>query len=195
MIDTINFLGEFIRIDIFNGYALFSVVFVISSFFINNKFWLEKVHDSSNKILIWGGLVYFVPILIWLADTVCDAEFIRRLHKYWFYAWFQPAFWVLLTQLLWFKRIAKSRIMRLIISFFLVVSFEMYVLIISSLRRDYLPSSWNVAEKDLHIFNFELLFHAFLKISLFCLYCYIYYFISKKIMQIRSGRELIRKLE
>jgi molybdopterin-containing oxidoreductase family membrane subunit len=53
---------------------------------------------------------------------------------------------VITPQLFWFKKIRKSFIATFIISIFVNIGmwFERFVIIVTSLHRDYLPSSWTM---------------------------------------------------
>jgi molybdopterin-containing oxidoreductase family membrane subunit len=53
---------------------------------------------------------------------------------------------VITPQLFWFKKIRKSLLATFIISIFVNIGmwFERFVIIVTSLHRDYLPSSWTM---------------------------------------------------
>lgn len=183
MMDLISFIMEFIRVDIFYGYALFSIAFIIASFFIKNKDFIDKSNDASNKVVIYSGIVYFICLVLFIVEIYfSDESKSYMFSKYWYFPWLQPLFWIVITQLLWIRKIANSRILRIVFSLFLLISFEMMVILLSSFHRDYLPSSWSFTETNRPVVLYlELLFHAFLKISIFCLLSYVYYMISQKI--------------
>lgn len=88
------------------------------------------------------------------------------------YAW---AYWIMFTcnalvpQLFWFKRFRRSIPLIFVLSIFINIGmwFERFVIIMISLHRDYLPSSWTyylptTVEAGLLIGSFGLFFTAFL---------------------------------
>jgi molybdopterin-containing oxidoreductase family membrane subunit len=88
------------------------------------------------------------------------------------FAW---AYWTMITcnvitpQLFWFNSIRKSAVATFIISIFVNIGmwFERFVIIVTSLHRDYLPSSWAMysptfVEIGIFIGTFGLFFTLFL---------------------------------
>jgi energy-coupling factor transporter transmembrane protein EcfT len=51
----------------------------------------------------------------------------------------QVFLWTAITQLLWVEKIRKKKLIRLILSILLIISFELFVIIVTSLHRDYSP--------------------------------------------------------
>ncbi|TGV00218.1 hypothetical protein EM932_20575 [Flavivirga rizhaonensis] len=80
-----------------------------------------------------------------LENETEKTEYYERLTgKYAYAIWIQPIFWFLLTQAYRIKFIKKYLINRIIISFLFVVTFERFVILITTIHRDYLPSSWTL---------------------------------------------------
>jgi Ni/Fe-hydrogenase subunit HybB-like protein len=88
------------------------------------------------------------------------------------YAW---AYWIMMTcnvitpQLFWFKKIRTSLWATFIISIFVNIGmwFERFVIIVTSLHRDFLPSSWtmyqpSLVEVGLYVGTLGLFFTLFL---------------------------------
>jgi len=67
----------------------------------------------------------------------------RLFGKYWILYWVQPTFY-LFSQLMWFKKIRKIKFVRFIVALLLMTSIESLVIYLTSLHRDYLPSSWSM---------------------------------------------------
>lgn len=90
--------------------------------------------------------------------------------------WLQLAVIILLPQLLWIKKWRKSIIMTLLIIFFTSfgIWFERLVIYITSMYRDYLPSSWSAYEQE------NLLFTFFVKAIWFIVISAIVYFVFHK---------------
>jgi len=88
------------------------------------------------------------------------------------YAW---AYWIMMTcnvvtpQLFWFKKIRTSLVATFIISIFVNIGmwFERFVIVVTSLHRDFLPSSWvmyspSLVEVGLYVGTIGLFFTLFL---------------------------------
>jgi molybdopterin-containing oxidoreductase family membrane subunit len=76
---------------------------------------------------------------------------------------------VITPQLFWFKKIRRSVLLTFIISIFVNIGmwFERFVIVVTSLHRDYLPSSWTmyrptIVEVGLYVGTFGLFFTLFL---------------------------------
>jgi len=68
----------------------------------------------------------------------------RAFGPYWWAYWSMISCNVICPQLLWFKKIRTNLVVVFIISIFVNIGmwFERFVIIVTSLHRDYLPSSW-----------------------------------------------------
>ncbi|HQQ13340.1 MAG TPA: hypothetical protein PK855_09260, partial [Bacteroidales bacterium] len=88
------------------------------------------------------------------------------------YAW---AYWIMMTcnvitpQLFWFKKIRTNLVATFIISIFVNIGmwFERFVIVVTSLHRDYLPSSWTmykptIVEVGLYVGTLGVFFTLFL---------------------------------
>ena len=69
----------------------------------------------------------------------------RAFGPYWWAYWSMVSCNVVCPQLFWFKKIRRSVVIVFIISIFVNIGmwFERFVIIVTSLHRDYLPSSWS----------------------------------------------------
>ncbi|MFM7487144.1 MAG: hydrogenase, partial [Cytophagales bacterium] len=63
---------------------------------------------------------------------------------YWFGYWFEPIGYIFLSQILWLKTIKRSNVAVLIIAICLLLirNFSRVIFLVTSLHRDYVPSSW-----------------------------------------------------
>jgi len=109
--------------------------------------------ESMNKILIATGsivaLAYFAEIFIswYSADEYELYNLMNRLHGP--YSW---AFWIMMicnvvsSQLLWFKKLRTNLAFTFFISIIINIGmwFERFVIIVISLHRDFLTSSWTM---------------------------------------------------
>jgi molybdopterin-containing oxidoreductase family membrane subunit len=75
---------------------------------------------------------------------------------------------VISPQLMWFKKLRRSLLFTFFISIVVNIGmwFERYVIIVTSLHRDYLPSSWamfypTLTDVGIYMFSFGLFFTLF----------------------------------
>lgn len=133
-------------------YSLFYIVFKLFPFAKKNDL-LTKIDDATCTVVGIAGILF---ALIWIAeitsillvDDDSNRNFLlrRMFGKYAIGFWLQPLCSLFFSQLIWFKKIAKLALFRFIIALFLFIDFEKLVIIITSLHRDYLPSSWRMYE-------------------------------------------------
>jgi len=144
----------FVAGAIFSGFAMV----VTCLLFLRKVFNLEHIitmnHlDNMNKIILATGMMvgygYAMELFMaWYSGNHFE-RFVFLNRAFGPYAW---AYWtmiscnVLLPQLFWFKKIRRSIPMMLFIVIFVNVGmwFERFVIIVTSLHRDFLPSSWRM---------------------------------------------------
>ena len=128
-------------------------------------------------ILVTGwmvGYAYSLEFFIaWYSGNPCELYvFVNRATGD--YAW---AYWtmvscnVLVPQLFWFKKVRQSLVALFVISIFVNIGmwFERFVIIVTSLHHDFLPSSWGYFRPT--IWDFACLVGGFgLFFTLFCLF-------------------------
>jgi hypothetical protein len=81
------------------------------------------------------GVLHLV-ILFYNFQDLAD----RAFGEYWYGLWIYPFTYFGLTQLLWFRAIRITKIIRIVIAtwIFVVMYFEVFVILVTSLHRDYL---------------------------------------------------------
>lgn len=149
---TTIFPPYFVAGAIFSGFGMVSTVLII----VRKVFHMEHIitigHlEKMNKILLATGMMvgfaYSMEFFIaWYSGNTFESfTFVNR--AFGPYAW---AYWIMFScnvffpQLFWFRKIRRS----IPITFVLVILvnvgmwFERFVIIVTSLHRDYLPSSW-----------------------------------------------------
>ena len=152
LIDIINFVRDFIRIDLFIGFGLYSIIFFVLNKTLKNNLFLKRFDDNTIKLVIRLG---FVWISLWLLGLILyyfslenQAERIKYLERltgeYSYGIWAQPIFWFVLTQLYRITFFTKYLVNRLIISFLFVLTFERFIIIIVTIHRDYSPDNWSL---------------------------------------------------
>ena len=132
--------------------------------------------DMMNRvILITGsivGVAYITEFFIaWYSGVEYEQyAFINRATgPYWWAYWSMMTCNVITPQLFWSKKLRESVFATFIISIFVNVGmwFERFVIIVTSLHRDYLPSSWTMysptwVEAGIFIGSIGLFFTCFL---------------------------------
>lgn len=152
MLDFLDLILDFMRIDLIIGFGWYSILFFIFRLFKYKKEFLAEFDKNACKTVVFLGIGFGV---IWLLAvtlayfTVMTQEektqFLQRLTgEYSFGIWFQPLFWVVLTQLLRFRFVRRFLLFRILIAIPFILTFERFVIIVTSLHRDYLPSSWSM---------------------------------------------------
>lgn len=144
----------FVAGAIFSGFAMV----VTCLLFLRKVFHIEHIitmnHlDNMNKIILVTGMMvgygYTMELFMaWYSGNHFE-RFVFLNRAFGPYAW---AYWtmiscnVLLPQLFWFRKIRRSIPMMLFIVIFVNVGmwFERFVIVVTSLHRDFLPSSWRM---------------------------------------------------
>ncbi len=149
---TTIFPPYFVAGAIFSGFAMVLTLMILARKLLNLEQFITLKHiDNMNKILMATGLMvgyaYGIEFFIaWYSGNPYERfVFINR--AFGPYAW---AYWtmvscnVFIPQLFWFKRIRRSLMITWVISIFVNIGmwFERFVIIATSLHRDFLPSSW-----------------------------------------------------
>ncbi|MGH0036658.1 MAG: NrfD/PsrC family molybdoenzyme membrane anchor subunit [Myxococcota bacterium] len=91
------------------------------------------------------GMEYFIA---WYSQVAAEQEsfWLRAFGPYWFSTWCMIVFNVVFPQLLWFKKLRTNIPFLFALAFFINLGmwFERYVIIITSLSRDYIPAAWGL---------------------------------------------------
>ena len=149
---TTIFPPYFVAGAIFSGFAMVVTVLI----FVRKVFDLQEIitvnHlEKMNKIiLVTGSMVGYAYgmefFIAWYSGNPFE-QFVFINRAFGPYAW---AYWIMVScnvlfpQLFWIKKIRRSIPIMLIIVIFVNVGmwFERFVIVVSSLHRDFLPSSW-----------------------------------------------------
>ena len=144
----------FVAGAIFSGFAMVVtvLVFVRKVFDLENIITINHLDNMNKVILLTGSMVGYAYatefFMAWYSGNPFELfVFINR--AFGPYAW---AYWIMIScnvlfpQLFWFRKIRRSVPVMLVIAILVNVGmwFERYVIIITSLHRDYLPSSWGI---------------------------------------------------
>lgn len=149
---TTIFPPYFVAGAIFSGFAMVLTLLIITRKVLNFEHYITIRHiEAMCKVVILTGsmvgLAYMTEFFIaWYSGNEYERfAFINRATGP--YAW---AYWTMVScnvispQLLWFKKLRTNLVFVFIISIFVNIGmwFERFVIIVTSLHRDYLPSSW-----------------------------------------------------
>jgi Ni/Fe-hydrogenase subunit HybB-like protein len=156
---TTIFPPYFVSGAIFSGFAMVLTLIIITRKALNLQDYITRSHiESMNKIIILtGGIVaiaYLTELFMaWYSGVEYERYVFlnRATGPYWW------AFAIMMTcnmvapQLLWIKKLRRSMVFTFILSIFINIGmwFERFVIIVTSLHRDYLPSSWTMYKPTL----------------------------------------------
>lgn len=151
---TTVFPPYFVAGAIFSGFAMVLTLSIpMRAAFGLKDFITEKHLDNMAKVMLAAGLVvaygYVMEIFVaWYSGHAFEWDmFMNRLTgPYWvFYAmlWICNIF---IPQLLWFKKVRSNVLLLFILSLIINVGMwlERFIIIVTSLHRDFLPSSWGM---------------------------------------------------
>lgn len=184
---TTIFPPYFVIGAIFSGFGMVLTLMLIARKVLHFEDYITNRHiDAACKVVVLTaslvGLAYATEFFIaWYSGSPYEGfTFLNRA-----YGPFGWAYWlmvlcnVLAPQLLWFRKIRRRILVVFLVSLMINVGmwFERFVIIVSSLHRDYLPASWSayaptLAEVGMLVFGFGLFF------TLFLLFCRVFPFIA-----------------
>ncbi len=149
---TTIFPPYFVAGAIFSGFAMVLTLLLVVRKVLGLENYITMFHiESMNKIIIVTGSIVGVAYLTeffiaWYSGVEYEQyAFINRATgPYWWAYWMMMTCNVISPQLLWFKKIRTSIAATWILSIVVNIGmwFERFVIIVTSLHRDYLPSSW-----------------------------------------------------
>ncbi len=149
---TTIFPPYFVAGAIFSGFAMVLTLLIIARKVMKLENYITVNHvDVMNKIIMVTGSIvgsaYITEFFIaWYSAVPYERyAFVNRATgPYWWAYWTMMTCNVVTPQLFWSQRIRRSLVASFIISIFVNVGmwFERFVIIVTSLHRDYIPSSW-----------------------------------------------------
>ena len=179
---TTIFPPYFVAGAIFSGFAMVVTLAVPARQLFGLKDIITIKHlDNMNKvILVTGcmvGYAYSMEFFVaWYSGAMYEKfAFVNRAFgQYWWAYWIMVSCNVITPQLFWFKKVRTSIPLMFLLSIFVNVGmwFERFVIIVTSLANDFLPTSWDTfiptwVDVCTMIGAFGLFFTLFL---LFCRY-------------------------
>ncbi|KOF02167.1 quinol:cytochrome c oxidoreductase quinone-binding subunit 1 [Roseivirga ehrenbergii] len=179
---TTIFPPYFVAGAIFSGFAMVLTLMLVTRklFKLEDYITIEHIGLMNIVITITGsivGIAYITEFFVaWYSGVPAEqyAFFNRMQGPYWWAYWSMMTCNVISPQLFWFKKIRTNIAATFIISIIVNIGmwFERFVIIVTSLHRDYLPSSWamfypTVYDMGVYLFTFGLFFTAFLLFAKF----------------------------
>ncbi len=149
---TTIFPPYFVAGAIFSGFAMVVTLMIIARqvFGLQNLVTMKHLENMNKVILATSSIVGFAYatefFMAWYSGNVYE-RFVflnRAFGPYWWAYWTMVSCNVFIPQLFWFKRVRTSIPVMFVISILVNVGmwFERFVIIVTSLHRDFLPGSW-----------------------------------------------------
>ena len=179
---TTIFPPYFVAGAIFSGFAMVLTLLLITRkvFKLEDYITIYHVELMNIIIIVTGsivGIAYITEFFIaWYGQVPAEQyAFINRAFgPYWWSYWCMMTCNVISPQLFWIKKIRTSLVSTFVLSIIVNIGmwFERFVIIVTSLHRDYLPSSWSMFYPTMYdlgeyILTFGFFFCAFLLFAKF----------------------------
>ena len=177
---TTIFPPYFVAGAIFSGFAMVLTLLIITRKVYNLEDYITIKHlELMNIVIIVTGsivgIAYITELFIaWYSGVEYEqyAFYNRVTGPYWWAYFSMMACNVVSPQLFWFKKIRTNIAATFIISIVVNIGmwFERFVIIVTSLHRDYIPSSWGmfyptIYDVGMYLFSFGFFFTAYLLFS------------------------------
>lgn len=173
---TTIFPPYFVAGAIFSGFAMVLTLLLVTRkvYKLEDYITIQHIEMMNIVIIVTGsivGIAYITEFFIaWYSGVQAEQyAFINRATgPYWWAYWSMMTCNVISPQLFWFKKIRTNLAATFIISIIVNIGmwFERFVIIVTSLHRDFLPSSWamfypTLYDIGVYVFTFGLFFTAF----------------------------------
>ncbi|HSI78652.1 MAG TPA: NrfD/PsrC family molybdoenzyme membrane anchor subunit [Lunatimonas sp.] len=179
---TTIFPPYFVAGAIFSGFAMVLTLMIITRkvFKLEDYITIGHIELMNIVIIITGsivGIAYITEFFIaWYSGVAAEQyAFVNRMFgPYWWAYWSMMTCNVISPQLFWFKKIRTSIVATFILSIVVNIGmwFERFVIIVTSLHRDFLPSSWvmfypTITDVGVYLFTFGFFGTCFLLFAKF----------------------------
>jgi Ni/Fe-hydrogenase subunit HybB-like protein len=174
---TTIFPPYFVAGAIFSGFAMVLTLMLITRVVFNLQDYITIEHiESMNKVILTTGSIvggaYLTEFFIaWYSGVPYEAFAFqnRAFGPYWWAYATMMTCNVITPQLFWFRSVRRSLMLTFILSIIVNIGmwFERFVIICTSLHRDFLPSSWAMFSPTMYdvgdyLFTFGFFFTCFL---------------------------------
>ena len=151
---TTIFPPYFVAGAVFSGFAMVQTLLLIMRKVVSLEAYITPKHIEYMNIVIiitgtMVGVAYLTELFIaWYSGVEFEqyAFLNRATGPYWWAYWSMMTCNVITPQIFWIKKIRTSLIASFIISIFVNIGmwFERFVIIVTSLHRDFIPSNWTM---------------------------------------------------
>jgi molybdopterin-containing oxidoreductase family membrane subunit len=152
---TTIFPPYFVAGAIFSGFAMVQTLMLITRKVMNLQDYITLGHiEAMNKVIVLTGSIvgcaYLTELfLAWYSMVPFEQDIFFKYRIAGPYGW---SYWLMMTcnvispQLFWFRKLRRNVTFTFVMSIIVNIGmwFERFVIIVSSLYRDYLPSSWSI---------------------------------------------------
>jgi Ni/Fe-hydrogenase subunit HybB-like protein len=174
---TTIFPPYFVAGAIFSGFAMVQTLMLITRYVLKLQDYITIGHiESMNKVILLTGtmvgVAYLTELFVaWYSGYIYEqfAFFNRATGPYWFAYFAMMTCNLVSPQIFWFKKMRRNIYVTFIMSIFVNIGmwYERFVIIATTLARDYLPSSWSMysptwVEVGIFIGSLGLFFTLFL---------------------------------
>ncbi|MBX7057275.1 MAG: polysulfide reductase NrfD [Leptospirales bacterium] len=177
---TTIFPPYFVAGAIFSGFGMVLTLLIIMRevFQLKEYITIKHLENMAKVVTLTGmivGLAYTTEFFIaaYSGSPNEGFAFINRMFgPYWWSYWIMVSCNVISPQIFWFKKLRTNVYVLWIVSIFVNIGmwFERYVIVVTSLHRDYLPSSWDMYIMTIH--DYLIMLGSFgLFFTLFLLFC------------------------
>src|SRR5476651_927795 len=149
---TTIFPPYFVAGAVFSGFAMVQTLLLVTRKVLGLENYITMFHiEAMNKIILLTGSIVGVAYLTeffiayYSGGEYEQYTFLNRfIGPYWWAGCMMYGCNVLMTQLMWFKKVRTSIPISWVLSIVVNIGmwFERFVIIVISLHRDYIPSSW-----------------------------------------------------
>ncbi len=173
---TTIFPPYFVAGAIFSGFAMVLTLLIVTRkvFKLEDYITIYHIELMNIVIIITGsivGIAYITEFFVaWYGQVPAEyyAFYNRATGPYWWAYWSMMTCNVISPQLFWFKKLRTNIVATFILSIIVNIGmwFERFVIIVTSIHRDYLPSSWSMFYPTMYdvgeyILTFGFFFTAF----------------------------------
>ncbi len=173
---TTIFPPYFVAGAIFSGFAMVLTLLIVTRkvFKLEDYITIYHIELMNIIIIITGsivGIAYITEFFVaWYGQVPAEyyAFYNRATGPYWWAYWSMMTCNVISPQLFWFKKLRTNIVATFILSIIVNIGmwFERFVIIVTSIHRDYLPSSWSMFYPTMYdvgeyILTFGFFFTAF----------------------------------
>lgn len=149
---TTIFPPYFVAGAIFSGFAMVQTLLLITRHVLKLKDYITLAHiESMNKVIVLTGsivgIAYITEFFVaWYSGNQYELyAFVNRAFgPYWWAYWAMMTCNVISPQIFWSRYARRSVVITFIMSIIINIGmwFERFVIIVTSLHRDFIPSSW-----------------------------------------------------